>query len=179
LWKSLLNVVEGALLISESLTFPSPMPALFEVGDFGVVFRGSVMALMEIKRSAYLSGEDLAPRLDAQEAARFVADDPPGWVPTVDKTLYPDDKVLGVICVRMSHQRPNPELRKLISEGRCLVLMEERDSELVADAEAACRLINFLVRARQRAASACLAPEAAARARPQAQRPSRRRRGRR
>src|SRR5262245_29065804 len=32
---------------------PCPAPALFEVGDFGLVPRGSSMAIMEIKRSAY------------------------------------------------------------------------------------------------------------------------------
>jgi hypothetical protein len=44
---------------------PCPAPALFEVGDFGLVPRGSSMAIMEIKRSAYSNvGAKLKPRLD-------------------------------------------------------------------------------------------------------------------
>jgi hypothetical protein len=129
---------------------PNPMPALFEVGDFGIVPRGSVMALMEIKRSAYGMGPELARRLSDAVVAQFVVGKPEGWPPPQEAQKYPDYQAMGVICLREAKARSDAALKTLVAEGRCVVLLDEQaDGDLLPNPEGACRLINFLVRARQ------------------------------
>jgi hypothetical protein len=130
--------------------FPCPAPAIFEVEDFGLVPRGSAMAVMEIKRSAYPGvGKKLKPRLDPEFVRQLVADDPHGWVPSSDP-LYPDFPALGVVCLEESQCR-EPELDELVQSGSCVIILEQREGALVPKPEAVYRLINFLIRARQRA----------------------------
>jgi hypothetical protein len=54
--------------------FPLPVAAVFEIDNFGVVTRGSTMALLEIKRSVYtVVGKRLAKALDPATVAKHVA----------------------------------------------------------------------------------------------------------
>jgi hypothetical protein len=129
---------------------PCPAPALFEVGDFGVVPRGSAMAVMEIKRSAYSEvGAKLKKLLDERVVRRLVADDPPGWAGTDNPNLYPDFPALGVVCLREA-QAKDRQLDELVSSGRCVVILQQQEGHLVPNIQAVYRLINFLIRARQR-----------------------------
>lgn len=130
---------------------PCPAPALFEVGDFGVIPRGSSMAIIEIKRSAYPDvGAKLKQRLDPELVRKVVADDPPGWTPTTDTHLYPDFPALGVVCLRET-QRSDPDLDEIVQQGRCVVILEQSNGGVAPNTEAVYRLVNFLIRARQRA----------------------------
>jgi hypothetical protein len=130
---------------------PCPAPALFEVGDFGLVPRGSSMAVMEIKRSAYSNvGAKLNPRLDPQFVRKLVADYPPDWVGTDKPDLYPDFQALGVICLREA-QDQDLDLDEIVARGHCVVILEQKNDVLAPNSEAVYRLINFLIRARQRA----------------------------
>jgi hypothetical protein len=131
--------------------FPCPAPAIFEVEDFCLVPRGSAMAIMEIKRSAYPDvGKKLKPRLAPEFVRQLVADDPHGWLPSSDPRLYPDFPALGVVCLEESRSR-EPELDELVRSGSCVIILEQRESGLAPNPEAVYRLINFLIRARQRA----------------------------
>ena len=131
---------------------PCPAPAIFEVEDFCIVPRGSAMAIMEIKRSAYTDvGKKLTSRLAPDYVRRLVADDPEGWVTSRDP-LYPDFPALGVICLEESRTR-EPELNELVRSGSCVIILEQREGGLAPNSEAVYRLINFLIRARQRALS--------------------------
>ncbi|MGE5295718.1 MAG: hypothetical protein ACM3VT_12895 [Solirubrobacterales bacterium] len=130
---------------------PCPAPALFEVGEFGLVPRGSSMAVMEIKRSAYKGvGENLKSRLNSEFVQRIVADNPPGWPEARDPTMYPDFPALGVICLRETQDRDR-KLEEIVAQGLCVIILEQRNANLVPNCEAIYRLINFLIRARQRA----------------------------
>ncbi len=130
---------------------PCPAPALFEVGDFGLVPRGSSMAVMEIKRSAYPNvGAKLKPRLDQQFVRKVVADDPPGWAGTDKPDLYPDFPALGVVCLRETPSKDS-DLDEIVARGHCVVILEQKNGSLAPNSEAVYRLINFLIRARQRA----------------------------
>jgi hypothetical protein len=130
---------------------PSPAPALFEVGDFGLVPRGSAMAIMEIKRSAYKDvGAKLKERLREDLVGKLVADDPPGWAGTNEPVLYPDYPAMGVVCLRETSSRDS-NLDELIEKGHSVVLLEIRNDSVTPNTEAVYRLINFLIRARQRA----------------------------
>ena len=131
--------------------FPCPAPAIFEVGDFSLVPRGSAMAIMEIKRSAYSGvGAKLKARLSPEFVRKLVADDPPGWVTSGDPRLYPDFPALGVVCLQESQTR-EPDLDGLVRAGSCVVILEQRSGTLAPNPEGVYRLINFLIRARQRA----------------------------
>ena len=131
--------------------FPCPAPAIFEVGDFCLVPRGSTMAIMEIKRSAYSGvGAKLKPRLSPEFVRKLVADDPPGWVASSDPRMYPDFPALGVVCLKESQSRES-DLDELVRAGSCVVILEHGDGGLAPNREGVYRLINFLIRARQRA----------------------------
>ena len=129
---------------------PLPAPAVFEVGDFGLVPRGSAMAIMSIKRSAYRGvGADLKKDLNPTLVRKLVADDPLGWVGTDQPELYPDFPAMGVVCVREKTAK-DEELEALVAKGHAVVLLELGEPTRV-NSEAVWRLINFLMRARARA----------------------------
>jgi hypothetical protein len=109
---------------------PCPAPAIFEVGDFCLVPRGSAMAIMEIKRSAHAGvAAKLKPRLTPEFVRKVVADDPPGWVGTSDPRLYPDFPGLGVVCLRES-QAKDSALDELVRAGSCVIILEQTNGGL-------------------------------------------------
>ncbi len=137
--------------IDTIIWMPAPVPALFEVGEFGIVPRSSSIAILEIKRSVYSDvGKRLDEQLDDGKVRQLVADDPPGWPGTEKPHLYPDFPGLGVICLQ-ENGSSDARVNSLRSKGKVVVLLEERESSLHANVEDAYRLINFLIRARQRA----------------------------
>ena len=131
---------------------PSPAPALFEVRDFGLIPRGSAMAVMEIKRSAYKNvGAKLRTRLEDALVRKLVADDPPGWPGTNQPLLYPDYPAMGVVCLRETSKK-DADLDALVAKGHAVVLLgKNRNDDITPNPEAVLRLVNFLIRARQRA----------------------------
>jgi hypothetical protein len=129
---------------------PSPAPAVFEVGDFGLVPRGSAMAFMEIKRSMYRNvGAKLKKCLKPTLVKKLVADDPPGWAGTTEPLLYPDYPAMGVVCIREASAK-DANVDALVEKGHAVVLLDLNEPVTV-NPEAVWRLVNFLIRARQRA----------------------------
>jgi hypothetical protein len=130
---------------------PCPAPAIFEIGDFGIVPQGSSLAVMEIKRSAYSGvGKKLKERLDQALVKMLVAGDPPGWPGTDQPELYPDYPALGVVCLRET-SATDTELEDLIARGHCVVILEKCANEVIPNVEGVYRLLNFLIRTRARA----------------------------
>ena len=133
---------------------PSPAPAVYAAGDFGLVPRGSVFGIMEIKSSAYSKvGSDLAKALDEDRVFSLVADvgraHHDNQYPQ-HRSLYPKFPALGVVVLRKPKQY-DTELDRLCTAGRAVVLFTYQDEQLVPNPSAIYRLVNFLVLTRHRA----------------------------
>jgi len=134
---------------------PSPAPAIYTAGDFGLVPRGSVFGIMEIKRSAYAGvGSNLAERLDDSRVFSLVSDIGRGQheaqLSAPDRDMYPLFPALRVVVLRKPKQY-DTELDRLVDKGRAVVLFEYRNRDLVPNPTAIHRLVNFLAMTRQRA----------------------------
>jgi hypothetical protein len=129
---------------------PCPAPAIYEIDDFGIVPRGSSMGIMEIKRSNYTGvGSKLKERLNPELVWTLVADALPVESTILNPNLYPTYPALGVVCLRESGKKDS-DLDELIADHRCVVILENQDDQLAANPEAVYRLVNFLIRIRQR-----------------------------
>ena len=111
-----------------------PVPALFDVEEFGIVPQSSVFGLIEIKRSNYTEVD--------QQLEDFLAA-APQLIP-----LAPEGgrgHALGLICVLT--KKPSERLQKLIDEGRVSAML---DATAGSEAEPEVRtadvlgLLNFL-----------------------------------
>lgn len=125
---------------------PSPAPALFEVGHFGLIPRGSSMGVLEIKRSDYRGvAKQLADRLTPDKVRPLVADPMPAEGCTFERL-----PALGVVCIRESG-RADRRLDTLVQQGRVVVLFERKGNRLRPRPKDVCDLINFLSYLRSRA----------------------------
>ncbi len=135
---------------------PSPAPAIFRVGEFGLVPRSSCFGVMEIKRSAYDSAQDkmkllldremdlVAEVCKKQVKAHYLS----GGAPENTLFMHP---MIGVICLKMKGQSTS-KLEGFIADGRAVVLLEQQDDESYKpNAKAIHRLVNFLILTRARA----------------------------
>jgi len=121
---------------------PSPVPAVFRVGEFALVPRSSSFGVLEIKASAY-DPADLDRRL-SEEFIRQVTADPASGEPT--------DMVagLGVICLRKKTQSQTAVDAMKCAE-RVVVLFEEQDDNTIQPRpKDIYRLVNFLGKLRLR-----------------------------
>ncbi len=125
---------------------PSPAPALFEVGHFGLIPRGSSMGVLEIKRSDYRGvAKQLVDRLTPDKVQSLVADPLAAEGCTFERL-----PALGVICIRES-QKADQRLDRLVEQRRAVVLFERRGNKLHPRPKDVCDLINFLSYLRSRA----------------------------
>jgi hypothetical protein len=118
---------------------PSPAPAVFQVGEFGLVPRSSSFGVLEIKASAY-NRADLDRRLAKDFIQRVTAD------PTPQEIAQLGDKVagLGVICVRAKTQT-QASIAAMKCADRVVVLFEEHDGDTISPRpKDIYRLVNFL-----------------------------------
>ncbi len=130
---------------------PCPMPAVFEIDDFGLIPRMSAFAFLEIKRSNYprvgekiksvLEREDELVPLDQGESILYGT-----GVQTPMK-----HRSLGVVCLR-EHHGSDKSLNLLVAAERAVVLLEQdRRGGLKANPKAMFNLVNFLMQVRYRA----------------------------
>jgi hypothetical protein len=104
---------------------PSPAPAVFNVGDFGLVPRSSCFGIMEIKRSAYSGvGKKMSETLREDRVYSLVGD----VAKKIKVQSYGDTNALfsphpgiGVICIKEDN-RSDPALDDLIHKGIVVVL---------------------------------------------------------
>jgi len=128
---------------------PSPAPAIFNVGDFGLVPRSSCFGIMEIKRTDYKNGvKDMAEKLQVQKIYNLVAN-------TQDHvTMQPDiPPGIGVICIKRKKGANSKVLEDLIQKGLVVILFDETSETglLKPNTEAIHKLLNFLIATRLRA----------------------------
>ena len=126
---------------------PSPVPAVFQVGDFALVPRSSAFGVLEIKSSAYDPCK-LDKRLESGFIQKVTAD------PLSEEEKQVVDKYgsgLGVICVLKKGQGQE-SLAKMKNTDRVVALFEERDEVVQPRPRDIYRLVNFLnaVRLRRR-----------------------------
>lgn len=142
---------------------PSPAPAIFTAGNFGLVPRGSVFGILEIKRSVYSKvGSDLTKQLDKKHVFRLVADicrqHYEGFLSQCTKNQsgtnsvsYPTFPALGVIVCQEAGQNPDQKLQELVKKGLAVVLLKKKNEIFTPNPQAIPRLVNFLVMTRKRA----------------------------
>jgi hypothetical protein len=118
---------------------PSPVPAVFAAGEFGMVPRSSSLGVLEVKSSAY-NIRRLDERLEPALLRTLVAD-----------PIGERDPVLGmgVICVRLARQSAN-RLARMRNARNVVVLFEQSRDTYVPRTEDIYRLVNFLAAVRLR-----------------------------
>jgi len=124
---------------------PTPLPAIFEVGDFALVPNTSVHGILEIKRSNYSAvGKAIGTRLArCNDLVR----------PLIETEKQLDGRFpmgLGVICLYDPAQSDKP-LSELLDSGRVVSLLTKKDGKIVPTIEGVYRFIDFLVMVRLRA----------------------------
>jgi hypothetical protein len=120
---------------------PSPVPAVFEVGEFAMVPRSSSLGVLEVKSSAYDTGA-LDTRLSDHLLRKLVADAIPG---------EPEPLLgLGVICVRLAKQSRR-RVEHMRNTASVVVLFEQDGESYVPRPKDIYRLVNFLAGVRLRA----------------------------
>jgi hypothetical protein len=133
--------------IDTIIWIPSPAPAIFCAGEFGLVPRGSCMGIMEIKRSAYPKvGRKLEEALDEKRVLSLVADQ----LFKTDNPDFPAYPALGVVCIR-EKGKSDRHLDNLIKKGHAIILFELSGEDLTPCPKDIHRLLNFLIFTRKRA----------------------------
>ena len=121
---------------------PSPVPGIFEVGEFAVVPRGSSMAILEIKSSAY-STTILDRRLDSEFIRGLTADTRAG-----EKADFVPG--LGVISICKAGQSLK-KIMRMKNADKVVVLFAQVRERYKPRPRDIFRLVNFLANVRLRA----------------------------
>ncbi|MCU1246979.1 MAG: hypothetical protein JWQ49_8 [Edaphobacter sp.] len=135
---------------------PGPVPAVFEVGDFGLVPRSSSLGFLEVKSSAYSRAvKELKFRTEPNFVQTVTADAEAGGREGELLGWLSSGRcfALGVVCLLQKRQQNIASLKQLRQEGRVVVLFEEQGSECKPVDEDIYKLINFLGILRLRAAA--------------------------
>jgi hypothetical protein len=117
---------------------PSPVPAVFQVGEFGLVPRRSAFGILEIKSSAY----DI-PALDKTLAAAVIKRATADHLPGEEEFMHGAAPGLGVVCLRAKGQSAK-KLEGMTHRERVVVLFEEAGDKIVPRPAEVYRLVNFL-----------------------------------
>lgn len=146
--KSLLKSDEDLAQIDCIIWNPSPFPALFEKGNFGLITNQSCIGFLEIKSSNY-SNVGKAIELVLKRENEFVEGGPPKLR---KQKLIPDQlpKSLGIVCL-YDKSKSDPKLKELINENRVSVILEHSgDFDLIPNRKGILNLIDFLRHIRRR-----------------------------
>ena len=127
---------------------PSPAPAIFNAGDFGLVPRSSAFGLLEIKRSCY-QGVGTALEHSLNRAPDLVADIARYHATETVGTSEYWPVALGVICLR-EHSQRDATVEALEHEGRVVTLISaDSDGTYTPKADGILKLLNFLIQRRK------------------------------
>lgn len=113
---------------------PNPAPALFCVGDFGMVPRSSAVGVIEVKRSNYK--QDVFSKIEERTSLAFQ-----------QKHLWPEpaaNQAIGVVCLNDVNLGSPP--KHLLDAGRLVVLFDQDGDRLTPRVDDVFRLVNFLAR---------------------------------
>lgn len=114
---------------------PNPAPALFCVGDFGMIPRSSAVGAIEVKRSNYKP--DVFSSIDERTNLAFQ-----------QKHLWPESpegQAIGVVCLNDVNSKNVPP-KYLLDAGRLVVLYDQDGDRLTPRVDDVFRLVNFLAR---------------------------------
>jgi hypothetical protein len=119
---------------------PAPLPALFELENFALVPRRSVIGVIEIKRSNYSHvGQRIASVLDRIDDL------------TSDRLGYHRRTKWGLgIVTLLEHKISDPVLAKQMRKGRTVALLKKVGDTYQPLPDGVSRLINFLSETRRR-----------------------------
>jgi len=128
---------------------PTPFPALFEKGSFGIIPRTGVCGILEIKSSNY-SGVGNAINKVLKMDSELVDEAPPTlYQGKLVSDIYP--KSMGVICL-FDSSKSDTQLKTLIKENKvCTILEHKGDLEIIPSRKGILSLIDFLSKVRNRA----------------------------
>lgn len=122
----------------------APVPAVFDLGDFAIVPRGSAVAFLEVKRSAYTGVSDrMRKTLNGTECLITHCEQ--------EKGTRLDGEALGVVCMKREDQKLDRTLQRLMDDQKAVLLLEEKNGSWRAMARDVLRLVNFLAAVRVRA----------------------------
>lgn len=139
-------VISGALCdkpnqvpqIDTIIWIPTPFPAIFEAGDFGLVPSDSVLGVIEIKRSSYSNvGAKIKAVIDREKEFMGKAAD--------DAEYNAMPGAFGVICV---HEKDLGEkvLKELVEANRVgILIVPDGKDGMVVDPVAVYQLVEFLM----------------------------------
>ncbi len=114
---------------------PYPMPAVFEVGGFGLVPRSSAFGLIEVKRTNY-NGTD-AELEDFTAIAPDHLSAPQGALAAYERTA-----AIGIVAVVTN--KPSGRLQKLLDENKVVAIFDATGAQPSVNARDIYKLVNFL-----------------------------------
>ena len=126
---------------------PSPCPAIFSCGEFGLVPQGSCFGILEIKRSLYSNLAAKFSKLFGNDRV-FSLVSPRIKGVGIGPSKCPHFPALGVVCLREPGQSDR-DLRELIDRKRVVVLLEPNADDFRPNPVAVFQLLNFLISTRQ------------------------------
>jgi hypothetical protein len=124
---------------------PGPVPAVFEVGRFGLVPRSSSLGILEIKSSAY-DVPELAVKTE-REFVNSITASPVSDEASLNTELFGR----GVVALLLETQKSSKKLVELRKSERVFVLFEENGDNCDAQENDIYGLVNFLSMLRRRA----------------------------
>ncbi len=138
----IINHLDGVRQLDTVIWSPCPVPAMYSVGDFGLVPRGSAFGILEIKASMYSDiGTKMKWLLAGERAYELTT-------PFRNDNIYP---ALGVVCIKFNGTY-DTVFDGLVNQKRAVILFRENAAgELIVDTEGVCTLMNFLAATRRRA----------------------------
>ncbi len=117
---------------------PTPVPAVFENGDFAIVPRGSAHGYLEIKSTDYSgTGSLITDRLNSENEL-------------IQPVVEGLSCAMGVIC--LAQHQPNKNIQRLIDDGRAAILLNMKNDRAIPNPSGVMALINFLACVNRRAA---------------------------
>jgi hypothetical protein len=116
---------------------PYPVPAIFEIDDFGLVPLSSAFGVLEVKRSNY-QGTD-----DALES--FVTDAKGGKIVSAPPVNFHLNRSAGLGLVCVLEKKPSARLRALIESTDVIAIFERlKDGSVRLRPKDVLELVNFL-----------------------------------
>lgn len=127
------NTPTGLKQLDSIVWQPSPVPAMFERGNFAIVPRHSAVGYLEIKSSDYAEAADaLVEQLNHAESL----------IPYSDKNNK-CPKALAVVCIQRKQSLPS-KLVTLEEEGKLAVIFKTEGDQTKTHAKGMFRLIQYL-----------------------------------
>jgi hypothetical protein len=116
-----------------------PVPALFNIGDFGLVPKSSAFGVIEIKRSNYSAKavKSISDFMNDVKSRKIVSESP--WSDKIGDSRPPG---IGIIC--LIEKQISKKLQKLFDDGEVIAIFNYIDGKLQIRKKDVILLLNFL-----------------------------------